>query len=321
METDHTSRSTFQACPRKYQLKFIEGIESEHGSAALRYGITFHKAIEIYYQHIAENGWTRDGAAIEAAMHSALKTWDEEGEKFIFQNDFRTWENLVLSFMQFCDNFAQDHMFIKILSTERIFHLHYNPTEEVQHLFPRLEPFVFTGRMDAEIEISGRPWITEVKTTSQPIQLQQNRLHRSPQMIGYVFAGQQALENRPDGIVVLMHQITSRMGKTGSYGKLTIDFSRVPQVYSSSDISNWFLGQLNIVQNMQECYRRNFFPMDMSNCYQFGKCTYCNICEQGAPLSSIRKHGYIYQEPWKVTNDLNAEHVYTEVKFSPNVKI
>lgn len=311
LKVDHTKRSVFDACPRKYQNQFLRHIFPQQGSTALRYGIVWHSAMEGFYSHIAENGWTRDGKAIERAVQYAQAEWVKVTDGRYWRDDYRTLENLLKSLITYVDHFAHDEGLMEVLEAEKVFMIKIVPTPEEEKLFPGLEPFYFTGRCDLEVRLSGRNWLKEFKTTGQSLDLQASRLHRSPQVIGYNYAASRILKAIPEGSLICLHHLSAyKSKKTGLYGTPKIDFKRVPQVFFEGDLREWRHHMMRAALALQSCFRADYFPMNLDSCYTYGACSYLNLCEQGKPVDKENLDGYyVDPDPWDVTREVPENEV------------
>lgn len=311
---DHTKASTAAECMRKYQLKWILNLKSEYGSTALRFGSAWHGAMEGYYKHVAEEGWAKDGDAVEAGVREAAKVWADESKDRTFFEDYRTFENLMQAYLAYLDQFYADDRFMKIRNVERGFQILLSPSEEERKLLS-VEPIMFTGRIDMELELNGLPWIKEFKTTGQPIIRQQERLHRSPQVLGYNYAAMQSLDEPPTGsLVTLCHLSAYKSKKTGLYGKPKVDFSRVPQVYGIQDLIDWRWYFLGVAAKLQACERTNFYPKNLTACRTFGKCGFFDLCEmygKDAPNPEMNPTpGFtIDEDPWHTLKSIEKEKI------------
>jgi len=312
LELDNTKRNTF-ACPRKHQNINLRRIKPNTGSCAIRYGVGWHAAKEGYYKHIAENGWLHDGNALSQAAEYAKKAWDEASDEQEFFYDYRTFENLIQSFVQYIDYFYSDEGMLKIIDTEKVFKILMTPTDEEKKLFPELEPFWFTGRLDMEVELNGRPWLYETKSTGQSLTTQSERLHRSPQVIGYNYASKRVHDIIPDGTLMSYHYIYSRKKKDGTYGKVTIDFKRIPEIFDEIDLMNWKYDLYDTAQAIQRAERIGYYVMRLDQCYTYGRCTYLNLCEQKRAVGDeVLAEYYIADEAWDVTKDAGDKLVVIE---------
>jgi len=311
IELDHTKRDTFDSCPRKYELNYRRHIIPIKGSTALRYGIAWHSAMEGFYSHIAENGWTRDGRAIERAVQFAQKKWNEVTARQTWVDDYRTIENLLLALVSYVDHFAHDEGLMKILESEKVFKIKMTPTEIEKKYFPTLRPFFFTGRCDLEVHLSGRPWLKEFKSTGQALALQAARLHRSPQVIGYNYAASHILKTIPEGSLIVLHHLSAYKSRTtGQYGSPKIDFKRVPQVFFEADLISWRHHMFRAANALQYCIDNDYFPVNLSSCYTYGACAYLNICEQNRPAGEeILDNYFIDPDPWDVTKEVDEKDI------------
>ena len=305
LELDNSKRSQFTTCNKKYYYSYIRNLRPNQGSSALRYGITWHAGMDAFYNHIKENGWTHDGEAVKAALEAAKIAWEEESSKQTFYNDYRTLENYVQSLMAYVSHFNYDEGMLKVVKTERPFKLkmQLSPVEEDLY-FPLIayKGLAFTGKIDAEVLLNGRLWQLEHKTTGQALSVQKNRLHRSPQLIGYAYAGLRLNpEDPPEGGLVVLHHLSAYKSKvTGEYGKLKVQFERVPQMFTEGDFASWRLSFLNTAESILRNQERNFWPVQLDNCYQYGRCSFAPLCEQNAPLGEEILEGFYVTEPWEV---------------------
>ena len=293
LKLDNTYRGTFHACKRKLFLSRELGLISVHGSSALRFGSTWHAFMEGYYSHIKENGWSRDGEAIKQAAEYGAAVWkyetDAYGQSFN-ETDYRTLENAAISFLEYCTEFQHDYNMLKVIETEQMFDHVMELSNSEKKYFPNLASLEihFQGRLDVQISLSDIPWIMEVKSTGQSIGLQCERLNRSPQILGYSYAGRHALDFHAEGCMVSIHQIISRKKKDGDWGSITRKFQRVPHIFTDGDLEAWRLSFLATCSELQEYTKKDIWPMQFDSCYQFGRCQFCNICERNESLDMIR---------------------------------
>jgi hypothetical protein len=269
------------------------GLIPIRGSSALRYGSTWHGFIEGYYSHIKDNGWSRDGEAIRQAAEYGAAVWKYETETYgqsFDETDYRTLDNCAVSFLEYCTEFQQDHNMVKVVETEQMFNHPMELTKGEKKDFPNLAKLdvCFTGRLDVQVELSGMPWIVEAKSTGQSIGIQCDRLHRSPQILGYSYAGRHALDFPAEGCMVSIHQLSSKRKKDGDWGKMTRNFQRMPHIFTEEDLLAWRMSYLSTCSELVSHIEKDIWPMQFDSCYQFGRCQFCNICERNEPLSAIR---------------------------------
>jgi len=312
LELDNSKRSQFVTCPRKYYYQYIRNLRSNYGSTALRYGIAYHAGMDAFYNYTKEYGWQHDGKAFQAAVEGAKASWEEESSKALFYEDYRTLENYAQALITYVSHFNRDEGMLKVVETERAFKLSMKLSPEEERLFPLInqEGLNFTGKIDMEVLLDERSWQVEHKTTGQPLSIQKNRIHRSPQLIGYTYAGVRLNpEEPPDGSLVVFHHLSSRKSKkTGEYGKLKIEFERIPQIYTSADLVSWRLSFLNTAESILRSIKENFWPVQLDNCFIYGKCGYSFLCEQNCPLGEEFLVGFYETEPWEVAKGVEVTY-------------
>jgi hypothetical protein len=304
LRLDNTKRSCFNTCRRKFYWQHIRGLKPEFGSTALRFGTTWHGALEGFYSHIKEHGWSEDGKAIHAACDLAKKEWDKETSKQNFATDYRTFEQCMTMFLQYTNHYVGDKGLLKVIETEQVF-AYKMELDEFLHediLFPYLVDtnLFFTGKIDLQVMLSGIRWMVEHKTTSQSLSTQVLRLHRTPQIKGYCWASDKVHDFPVEGCLVSFAHCTSRKSpKTDEYGKVTMDFARTPQIFSEADLEQWRISFLSTANEVAHEMQRNLWPMCEDSCYNYGPCAYSMLCEQNVPIDSVNTAGYIY-DPWDV---------------------
>jgi len=293
---DNTKRSCYTTCPRKYYYSFIKNLRSNNGSNAIRYGVCFHVGMDTFYTVIKEKGFNNEALAIAypAAIIAMKKAWTLESEGLNFWEDYRNIDNLLQAFTQYVSIFKTEHSYMQVLETERTFNITIEMPQDLYHGVPN---FIFAGKIDGEIMLNGQRWNREYKTTSQPIILQEKRLHRNPQFIGYDFASE--LEGHEvTGTMITFHHISARKGKSGDYGKLSLDFKNVPQIFSPEDKRNWLESFRETAFNIYRSMELNNWPMNMYSCHQFGLCSFDRLCSQGRPLGEEILDDYNERLPW-----------------------
>lgn len=280
---DNTKRSSFSTCRRKYYWQHVRGLQPITGSSALRFGSTWHGAMEGFYSHVRENGWTRDGKALQRAVDFAKAEWDAcTKEHTQWYDDYRTLENCLNLFLLYMNHYAADHGMLEVIDTERVFRLPMLLSLDEISVFPHLEKtnVFFTGQIDLRVKLNGMIWIMEHKTTGQTIDLQAGRLNRSAQIKGYTYASIVDSEHKAEGCLMSFAQIVARKTKSGDYGSLTTNFMRHPQIFSNEDLSQWRNSFLAVCNDIAFEHERNLWPCNDDSCYQFGACPYIGLCEQ-----------------------------------------
>jgi len=311
LRLDNTKRSCAASCLRKYYWEHERHLKPKIGSTALRYGIVWHAAMDAFYSHIAEHGWTRDGKALEIAVLTARMEWAEYSKSQTFYDDYRNLPNLLQALLAYMNHFVMDEGMLKILESEQAFEIPIEPETENEARIANMQNgwedpmFIFTGMIDLEVELNGQPWIIDHKTTGQAIGRMAGQLRRSPQFIGYSYAASKKLKIIPDGFLIIIHHLSAYKSRTtGDYGKPKIDFDRIPEVYTAYDLTQWRLSIINTAARILQCKANNVWPMEFNNCYTFGQCAFTQLCDQQRPLEDvIYNDNFIVGDPWDITKE------------------
>ncbi len=305
---DNSARSTFKQCKRKYFLQNIHGLQSNYGSTALRYGSTWHGIQEGYHQWVKENGWPEDPVSTMSALTAGLqlgkKVWEKESEKKEFFTDFKNYNTAVDCFSSYLDYFADDKKYLKIISTEQKFECPIEAENEAEEkILSTLPPITFTGKIDLCVEMDKIPWILDFKTTGWRLDQVIMKANRSPQLIGYSYAGKRVLNFEPQGTLCSFHYLAStKSRKTGLYGKVRTEFRRVPQLYTQGDIDAWKLSFIDTAWEINRAKEENLYPESFDNCYQYGACSYMKLCQQHCPYEELNLDGF-HINYWNVLDE------------------
>lgn len=305
---DNTKRGMFMQCKKKYFFSAKHGIQPRRGSTALRYGVTWHAIMEGFFSWVAKNGWPKNsealGGAITAGLLLGKKAWDKETESKMFVDDYRNFNTAVEMFDNYLEYFANDERFLDIISTESKFQCPIEAENELEErLLETLPPIVFTGRIDLCVEMDSMKWILDFKTTGWRLDEVILKANRSPQLIGYSYAGARVLDFKPTGCLISFAFAGSRKSpKTGEYGATKYDFRRVPQIYTAGDIQAWKIAFIDTCREIVRAEEMDCWPESFDNCYQFGPCPYLRLCKQHAPFEELNLDDYRI-EFWDVLDE------------------
>lgn len=302
---DNTKRSCFRQCKYKYFLQIVQGLQSNFGSTALRYGVTWHGIQEGYHKYILSNGWPTTQESFVEALSQALELgkekWNKESEKKLFCDDYKNFNTAVEAFQSYLTYFAEDHKWIKIVATEQKFECPIEPENEVEDkLLSKLPQIIFTGKIDLQVVMDYVNWIWDFKTTGWILDQVIAKANRSPQLLGYSYAGKKVLEFEPSGCLCSFAYVgASKSKKTGEYGNVRFDFRRVPQLYTPEDIAAWKLSFIDACKDIYFCQQSGLWTQSFDNCYQYGTCPYIKLCKQHLPFEELNLDGY-HVEFWDV---------------------
>ena len=306
---DNTKRSTYRACPKKYFFSVIKGLQSNWGSTALRYGVCIHGMMEGFYTHIKTNGWpvssNQQMQALTSALELGKQKFDKEGSSKTYNDDYRNFNTAVEAFNAYLEAYKEDSNYVKIINTEKKFECPIEPENEVEEkLLKGLPPVIFTGRIDLCVEMDFQKWIQDFKTTGWAIDQAAGKSNRSPQLIGYSYAGKKVLDFEPSGCLAsFIYSNSYKSKKTGEYGEAKFDFRRVPQIYTQRDIDAWKLSFISTCKEIHFSMENDIWSEGFDNCYQYGACTYLKLCNQHASnFDELNTEGF-HVEFWDVLEE------------------
>ena len=295
---DNTKRSTFRQCKMKYFLQHVKGLQPNYGSTALRYGTTWHGIQEGYHQYVKENGWPTDQlehiAALTAGLTLGKKKWDIETASQTYMDDYKNFNTAVEAFNEYLEFFSEDNHYIEVLDTEKKFECLIEPENDVeQAIISKLPPIIFTGRIDLSVRMDHMNWIWDFKTTGWYLDKVILEANRSPQLIGYSYAGKKVLDFEPDGCLCSFAYIGSTKSKvTGNWGKIRSSFRRAPQIFTDGDISAWKLSFLDTCRELDFAMKENLWPQSFDNCYRYGACPFLKLCQQHVPFEDLNTEDF-----------------------------
>ena len=292
----HSSRKTFQGCPRKYKLSYVDGYRPTEEREALFFGKLFHAGLE---------AWSKSGRDLSAAKKAV---WDQ---------------------MQEAEN-ADEYLYAKISALLGGYHRRYKDealvlvAAEQAFRTPILNPetaqesklYVNEGVIDRIVMDDGRHKILETKTTVDDIAPDSDYwrlLSIDPQISNY-YLGATALgytvesciydvirkpSLRPYKATPLEARKYTKDGKLYAnqrendetpeeyYNRLCIDIAQDADKYyarqeiprSKSDLSEAMFDTWHTAQTIHFYELKDKWPRNTNSCVTtYGKCPYLNVC-------------------------------------------
>ena len=127
--------------------------------------------------------------------------------------------------------------------------------------------------------------------------------NRSPQLIGYSYAGKKVLGFEPEGCMCSFAHLNSTKSRvTGLYGKNRFEFKRIPQVYTEGDIAAWKLSFIDTAREIKYSLDEDLWPESFDNCFQYGACPYLRLCQQHRPYEDLNFDGF-HVDHWSVLDE------------------
>ena len=186
--------SLYQACPRRFHIKYNLGVEEAFVDKALIFGSAIHLAKEVWYQERSES----------KANDRGIAEIDERRDEFYDEEDYVFSRGRIKPLMNaWYPVFGyKDFEDFNILGIE----------EEARVEVPFTPGYVLTQRWDALLENkkTGDVYIFDTKTASSSIDLTMKSTKMSEQMTAYYFGGLEVFEERFKGLVVDVQYWSSR---------------------------------------------------------------------------------------------------------------
>lgn len=311
---DSTSLGTLKKCPRKYQLSIVEGWRRKGSSLHLRFGIIYHKALEVYDHKIAE------GAEHEAALISAVRVaaemcvnieyetvLDEYGVAVLNEEgvevtrEVRKWwetgdpnknvANLLRTIIWYLDKFGvEDPAKTVILANG-------TPAVELSFRFEvgevSGETLLLCGHLDRVVEFNGQTWVLDRKTTKTTItgySAQNYFAQYDPnnQMTLYSLAGKMVLGAPLAGVIIDAAQVAVGFS----------EFARGFTTRSEETLEEWMESFSHYVMLAKQYAISGFWPMNDTACSDYGGCEFRGICSKSPKIRTLFLESDFHREYW-----------------------
>ena len=258
----------YQACPRKFHLKFNLGIEEKYLDKALIFGSAIHEAKAVFYLTRGDE---------KKSIKRGLKECDDRKEEFISNDEYLFARGRVEPLMKawFQTYGHSDIEKYNIVAVE----------EEIRIPVPFTPNFVHTQRHDAILEDkkTGAIYTFDTKTASSSLDFTLNSVRLSEQVTSYCWGGYEVFGKRHKGFIIDVQYWSTR-----SSNPHTIKCQRSEPIRKTEHELKAFqahiAGLFNEIQTKQTAlkqgtpspflYRKNsFYCMAF-----FRKCPFADIC-------------------------------------------
>lgn len=282
---DSTSLGLLKECPRKYQLTILEGWRAKSESVHLKFGILFHKALELYDKFRAQ-GLDYEEAVDETLAWLLEATW-ERGEDFsrpwTSDHDKKNRDTLVRSIIWYLDQYKDDVAKTLILENG-------DPAVELSFKFDAgFGDFILCGHMDRLVTFSDDVFVMDRKTSGSTLSTYYfNQFNPDNQMTLYTLAGKIVYNLPIQGVMIDAAQIA--IGFTA--------FSRGITMRSDGQLNEW-LGDFKQWTNIARLHAdEGHWPMNEKSCSAYGGCVFRGICSLDPAVRESYLKTYFEKRFW-----------------------
>jgi len=252
-----SSLSTILACPRRFELRYIEGWEKAE-SAALAFGKEFHRVLEAC-DLAAETGASPEETR-RVAVRESLKAFLPPGD------NSRTNFTLLRATLFYLDHYKDDPYKIIQVNDKPAIELYFRFALDLTNADG--ENYYIQGYMDEFRDLSGDLFVWERKTTAKSLSdYYFNQFDPNIQM-GIYTVGAQILAHKSFAGVVL--DVTQTLvGST--------NFTRRWIKLSEEQLDETLENALSAIRLAERCAQANYWPQNTSAC---GICDFKDVCNK-----------------------------------------
>lgn len=310
---DSVSLGTYKDCPRKYQYLIVEGWTSRHMAMDLRFGILYHRALEVYDHKRADGDdhetalraclWDLAQGCIDEVpcateqdedgrwVHSRFDWWDPNSglSEAKAKLNPKTLPALFRTVVWKLDRFEDDPIHTVILSNGK-------PAVELSFRFElgtfdiSGEPIMYSGHLDRLGEYSGEHYVVDSKTTKTTLGFGYfDKYSPDNQMSGYIFGGQVTLQKPVKGAIIDAAQIAKGFTR----------FERGFVTRTPGQLDEWRQDALYWIGQAEQNAIAQYWPMNDKSCDKYGGCPLRDICSKDPKVrgSYLNSLGMV-KRPW-----------------------
>lgn len=267
---DSTSLGELKLCPRKYQLRILEGWQPRAFSVHLTFGLVYHGALERYHHAKAQGKSHEEGVRL-AARYTLSTTWDPALKRPWMSDDpNKNRGTLLRTVVWYLDHFEHDPVETVLLANGK-------PAVELSFRFaldfpaPKGEQYLLCGHLDRIGRLGGETYILDPKTTKHTISDSYFKQY-SPgnQFSTYTFAGKVAFDQPVAGLICDAAQVAVTFSR----------FQRQPIMRTPGEIDEWVRGLQFWLRSAEFYAAQAHWPMNDKSCGMFGGCEFQSICSK-----------------------------------------
>jgi hypothetical protein len=283
----HSAMDDFKKCPRRYFFSWVLGYKSSVGNPIFAFGRAYHKFRETLSRKYLSKEYTDPNSpALFFLSHiEAEKLWQKEKPPAPPTNDYKAKKWAFLDSGRLLEACKVAHAFwskqmqsgvIQDIEIETPFTAHIKDDEHT------------SGRWDAIIKWSGKLWLKDHKTSTKDKSFFDRGLEPNDQASRYIYAAQQATNQRIEGVVfeVMFHDASKKPTMFASMTSRT-----ETQIKTWLDEQNYWLDALAYARN------NDMYPQNET------ACTFCDfhiVCKgmNENMQTSILKGNLFKHEPY-----------------------
>lgn len=281
---DATLLKKYSACQKAFDYFNNQHVVAKQKKAAPSFGIAMHEGIATFRNH--KKAGCRYQESLDAGMKALLTAYKKhmppESLQEVMQDDKRSPANALRIFEGYCQHY--EPMALKFHHVEVPFAMHIgqvsSPTPNSLETVYVPRDVVYVGIIDAVLEMQGRIYVNDLKSTAWSIS--QNWLdgfQMDQGLIGYTVAARELLGI--DTQHALVHGIWIQSPPKSGKGKPLDEYFHTKELYwDQPQLDEWHQNTLNKVQEIVTKQTTNGpWIMDYGqNCGAFSGCDYRPLC-------------------------------------------
>lgn len=247
MKIDNYALSLFRHCPKEYFWRIVKQLAPKGVSPALSFGLAIHEALA--------------KTSISDALLAFNKSFGEcSGDE---KRNTNVGEALVRGYFSRYGR-TEGTIFLpfglRVLESEISFSI-------------TIGPALYEGRIDKIVEVDGKAFILEHKTTSY---LQGICANPHPQLEGYMVASQFLLGGDTTGYGILDLSLVTKTLSKYTDGSA---FARIVTTRNKDQLSRWLCETKQLLQLILNCQEKDCWPKS-GDCFRFfTPCSYLSLCQ------------------------------------------
>jgi hypothetical protein len=309
---DSTSLREAKACPRKYQLRIIEGWIPKEPAPALQFGILFHKGLELFSRYLilednrklavrrmihevmleASNMQKRVNAGDYSEELTEEELAELPHEPWYSPDTSRNIFTLIRALVWYTEQYQDD-------PAETVYRQDGSPAVELSFLFNTgTEAFTgeyyhLCGHLDRVATFAGKTYVVDAKTTKgQLTDYFFDGFTPDVQMSLYTLAGKIILpEEEVHGVVIDGVQCAVNMNR----------FGRGICLRNPEQLEDFHRSLLTTIKTMENYAIQNFWPQNETACRLYGRCDFIEVCSESQKVrQNILKTNFVRRQ-WDPT--------------------